>query len=318
MITDGTTTRHPVSKSFFFDPTVENHLQEVFASSSRHGIQWTGSYWSRKKSEQDFGVLVVGTEERLYFYDGRKWWFEWVCAPEAGLGGLVDAVPTALTFGPSGELYVANNVSLLRVNINYTFDRIGPLEGLPYNQLTSLHVSPFSPSSPPLVGPAPPDSLVGTLWVGTAQGYTLFDIQSSKFVGYYNGPRWLPGGRVLDMAKSGPAVVLLTQQGLAVVYPESWTLAMKARHYEAMLERHTKPPGLVTDCALTNHTPSTCDPSDFHDNGMSTSWLVAAETFRYQVTENTAARDLAWDLFAGMKFLINVSVLLYRLCRYAS
>lgn len=306
-VTDGhKKSRHPASKVFFPRPSVENHLQEMFASSDRHGTWWTGSYWSRKKGEGEFGVLVVGTEDKIHFHDGKRWWFEWVQS-SAGTGGIVDAPPTAMTFGPSGELYIANDVSLTRLNINYTFDRIGALEGLPYHHLTSLYVSPFSPAYPPLTGPTPPPSQVGTLWIGTARGYTLFDIHTSEFLGYYNGPRWLPDGGVVDMAKSGAAVVLLTQQGLAVVYPELWTLEMKAGHYQHMMERHVKPPGLVSDCPLLNHTPSTCEPAHSDRDGLQTSWLVAAEIFRYHVTKEPSAKQRAWQLFSGLKFLTNVS-----------
>lgn len=257
--------------------------------------------------EHGFGVLVVGTRDKLYFYDGSQWWFEWISVWETGLGGLVDGVSTAMTFGPSGELYIGNNVSLTRVNINYTFDRIGPLEGLPYNHVTSLHVSSYSPSNPPPMGPATPPSLVGTLWIGTAKGYTLFDIQRSKFLGYFNGPRWLPGGALLSITRSSSAVVVLTQQGLAVVHPEMWTLAMKARHYQAMLQRHTREPGLVSDCPVANYTPSTCSPASTDNDGLWTSWLVAAEAFRYSVTKDYGARENSWALFSGLKFLVNVS-----------
>ena len=35
--------------------------------------------------------------------------------------------------------------------------------------------------------------------------------------------------------------------------------------------------------------------------------LVAAETFRYKVTNNVTAKENAWNLFKGMQFLVNVS-----------
>lgn len=287
--------RNPTLHSFVFKPSAKNHLQKNFACSNCHGSQWTGGYWTASV-EHGFGVLVVGTNRKLYFYDGKEWWFEWV-----------SGVPTALTFGPSGELYIADHVSLTRVNIDYSFDRIGPLQGLPYNQLTSLHVSPYVPVTPPLTGPAPEPANMGTLWIGTARGYTLFNIKTSKFIGYFNGPRWLPEGSVLSIAGSGSTVVILTEEGLAVVHPEMWTLASKARHFQAMLQRHTRPPGLVSDCPITSFTASTCSPSTTDSDGLWTSWVVAAEAFRYQVTKETSARTNSWHLFSGLKFLVNVS-----------
>ena len=283
---------------------VQNHLQESYACSSSSGVRWTGNYWGRSHY---FGVLVVGTGDRLHFYDGTRWWFEWVSTWDIGLGGVIDGIPMAMTFGPSGELYIANNESLTRLNINYTFDRLGPLDGLPYNQLTSLHISPYTPKTPPPFGPTPPISQLGTLWIGTAKGYTLYDIRSSKFLGYYNGPRWLPGESVGALVGSGGAVLVVTETGLAVVYPVEWTLAHKAKHYQDMLARHTRPPGLVADCPLTNYTPSTCVPGPTENDGLWTSWLVGAEVFRYQVTRDHSAQTNAWSLFAGLQFLVNVS-----------
>ena len=296
-----------VMQSFIFSPLVGNQLQETFACSNSHGIKSIGSFGYRRKIKWKFGVLVVGTSERLYFYDGTKWWFEWVSIWENGLGGVIDGVPTAMTFGPSGELYIANNISLTRVNINYTFDRIGPLDGLPYNELLSLHVSPYTPLYPPPAGPAPPPSPEGTLWIGTMKGYTLFDIQESKFKGYFYGPRWHPRGGIWSISESEGSMVLLTDEGLAVVSPEVWTLAKKAQHYQAMLGRHTRDPGLVADCPLKDYNVSTCIPVSTESDGIWTAWAMAAEAFRYHVTKNYSARINAWNLFSGLHFLVNVS-----------
>ena len=314
LISGATISKHKSQKfSFLLQAGVQNHLQDSFACSSGSGVRWTGSYWGRK---QAFGLLVVGTTDRLHFYDGSRWWYEWVSTWNNGRGGVIDGTPVAMTFGPSGELYIANNVSLSRLNINYTFDRIGPLQGLPYNQLTSLYVSPYAAKTPPPIGPVPPTSEVGTLWVGTAKGYTLYDIQKSRFIGYHNGPRWLPGSKVEKLVGSGRAVVVVTDGGLAVVYPEEWTLEKKAGHYQTMLARHMRPPGLVADCLLTNFTPSTCAPGPTDNDGLWTSWLVASEAFRYQVTKDSVAKSNAWSLFLGMQFLVNVSLSLTSWVRF--
>lgn len=312
-VTDHVMSRHPQRRPFILRSGARNIVQDVYASSNQHSSQWTAS-WNGQKEEPRFGVLVVGTAEKLYFHDGQQWWYEWVAMSD--VGGLIDGPPIALTFAPSGELYIANNASLTRLNINYTFDRIGPLHGLPYHQLTSLHLSSLAPCSPPLVGPSPPSSLAGTLWIGTAKGYTLFDVKSSKFVGYYNGPRWLPGGSVLSVIGSRSHVLILTEEGVAEVHPQLWTLNSKARHYQAMLKRHTRVPGLVSNCPLTNHTPSTCAPVSTDSDGLWTSWMVAAEVFRYHVTKDPTAQQSAWTLFSGLKFLVNVRMCMHGSCMY--
>ena len=50
------------------------HQQNVSYSSSNN-VHTSSSV------QDGFGLLVVTTAERLYFYDGFVWWFEWVsCA----------------------------------------------------------------------------------------------------------------------------------------------------------------------------------------------------------------------------------------------
>ena len=66
--------------------------------------------------------------------------------------------------------------------------------------------------------------------------------------------------------------------------------------------------GLVADCPLTNFTPSTCAPYTTDNDGLWTSWLVASEAFRYQVTKDTDAQDNSWALFRGLQFLVNVRI----------
>jgi hypothetical protein len=92
-----------------------------------------------------------------------------------------------------------------------------------------------------------------------------------------------------------------------VVYPRLWTLEEKAGHYQSMLGRHTRPPGLVAGCDLTDYTPTSCSPHTTDNDGLWTSLPLAAEAFRYKVTGDTGARSNAWNLFMGMQFLNNVT-----------
>ena len=191
-----------------------------------------------RQRPNDFGLLAVGTPDRLYFYDGIVWWFEWVSVWYNGCGGVIDGPPTGLTFTESGELFISNNVSISRLNVNYTFDRIGPLQGLPYNEINTVYYSTYTVRSPKTADGE------GTLWIGTAKGYALFDVRTSEFKGYFYGPRWHSGQSILGFTPSeGSATVVLTDSGITVVYPDYWTLKRKASHYQAMLMRHTRPPG---------------------------------------------------------------------------
>ena len=194
-----------------------------------------------------FGLLVIGTNEKLYFYDGKRVWFEWISRWEDGLGGVVDGPPTSLTFVPSGDLYIGNNVSLSRLFVNYTFQRLGPHEGLPYGNVLTLHYLSFIILTPPLLHPLIFSGVKpcgGTLLVGTSKGYSLFDVGSSSFFDYHYGPRWLPGNGVSGVSSLyGDMFVIVSDGGIAVLRGEEWTLERKAGHYQDMLSRHIREPG---------------------------------------------------------------------------
>lgn len=231
------------SKAFLFTNYSSLFSQNVTFSS---GFDWhTGS----NCVSDDFGLLVIGTPSKIYFYDGHMVWFEWVSVWEDGTGGFIDGPPVALTFVPTGELFIGNNVSMSRLNIDYTIDRIGGSEGLPYNQITSLRYSPFVPKSPSPLKPLPlrphAGPTHGTLWVGTKKGWSLFDIRNANFKGYFYGPRWHPGTSIIGIAvvNCGNRMVLLTDKGLSIITPEDWTLEKKAIRYQEMVARHTRLPG---------------------------------------------------------------------------
>ena len=214
------------------------HQQNVSYSSSNN-VHTSSSV------QDGFGLLVVTTAERLYFYDGFVWWFEWVSLREEEIKGVVDGPVKSLTFTPSGELFIGTNVSLNILHINYTFTRIGPLQSLPYHPVSSLYYSPTGVEYPTPTEKPSSDlvSSPGVVWVGTGKGYAVFDIKSSQFTSYHYGPRWHPGEEVRGIAAGEDTVVVLTDEGMAVVWPELWTLEKKAAYYQKIMERHRKDPG---------------------------------------------------------------------------
>ena len=166
-----------------------------------------------------------------------------------GLGGVVDGPVTSMTFTPDGSLFVANNVSFSRLNTNYTFDRIGPEQGLPYNHINTLFYLQYTPSYPSPTQKSDDEDddgpVGGCLFVGTDMGYTIYDIAARQFMGYYFGPCWLPGDRVSVISgNTYNAVVVVTEGGVSFVHAEEWTLEAKAEHYQKMLDRHTREPGM--------------------------------------------------------------------------
>ena len=249
--------RSEEKRSFIFDSHTSHIPRQHITYHGSNGLYSTVVNPQRELSSvSTFGILVVGTNERVYIFDGDMWWFEWVSKWYSGQGGAVDGIPSSLTFTGAGDLFIGNNISLTRVNINYTYDRIGPLQGLPYNNIQSLYHSSYNSKTPPACLHSEADNTrsgtEGTLWVGTSRGFALYDVSSAQFQHYFYGNRWHPGEKILGFASSGgDSTVVLTDGGIAVVYPQLWTLEEKAKHYQAMLERHTRPPGIY--CLLLYH-----------------------------------------------------------------
>lgn len=65
--------------------------------------------------------------------------------------------------------------------------------------------------------------------------------------------------------------------------------------------------GLTANCPLDNYTVSTCEPVPTDNDGLWTSWSVAAEALRYKATGIEEAKRNAWSLYRGMKFLVEVT-----------
>lgn len=250
----------------FVSSSVDNYFLDILSGNSEWFLKRHQNYRSHRNIP--FGLLVVGTRDRLYFYDGSKWWFEWVSIWENGLGGVIDGPPTSIAVTSTGTIYISNNVSMSRINLDYTFDRIGPLQGLPYNNVLSLHFAAYTALCPKAMFRIDGDShesddcsskdspSSGTVWVGTKKGFSLYDIGTNSFKGYFYGPRWHSGESIVGVTSAGDDIIVLhTDKGLTVVWPEEWTLQKKADHYQNMLSRHTRPPGDI----LVIHIPAcTC------------------------------------------------------------
>ena len=58
---------------------------------------------------------------------------------------------------------------------------------------------------------------------------------------------------------------------------------------------------------MSEFIPSSCVPGPTDNDGLWTSWLVAAESLRYEVTHSEEARTNAWKFYRGMKFLVDVT-----------
>ena len=138
------------------------------------------------------------------------------------------------------------------------------------------------------------------LWIGTTRG--AIRMAGGQFQ-YFAGPRWLPDDRVSAIAASQRAVYLATAGGLGIIEYEPYTLVKKAAYYERHLEEWgQKRLGLTHklewDDALGQYVREASD----NDGGYSGNYL-AAESYRYAVTQEARARQEAVNTFKTMRWL---------------
>jgi hypothetical protein len=80
----------------------------------------------------------------------------------------------------------------------------------------------------------------GRLWFGSTKG--AFTMAGKGGFNYLAGGRWLPGDRVIGIAKGdGHDVLILTDGGLANIVFQPMTLEQKAMYYEDIVrQRHIR------------------------------------------------------------------------------
>lgn len=144
----------------------------------------------------------------------------------------------------------------------------------------------------------------GTLWVGGAQGAARLREGVWR---YFAGKRWLPDDHVNAIAidSAGEAWVA-TNGGLACIQSIAMTWSQKAAYYEDVtLTRHNRS-GFVTECLLKEAGNLDSFEWEASDNdGLWTSLYLCAECFRWAMTGEEEARDLARQSLRAMLSLLH-------------
>lgn len=186
------------------------------------------------------------------------------------------------------------------------------------------------------------------LWVGTENGYFIFDLESQKADGpihrnlpsnhittiavlddqtwfgssagayrlnddgsfkYYASRRWLLGDHVLSIT-GGPenSILILTSNGLSQLCREEMTLADKAALFEKQVrKRHIRHGFNATLGHLTNGDLSSGSLVDSDNDGLWTSMYLAAEAFRYSVTNSPEALQNIRESMDAMDRLFSIN-----------
>ena len=145
----------------------------------------------------------------------------------------------------------------------------------------------------------------GEVWFGTDKGVIRTDGDSFH---YRMSRRWLPGDKVNDiLVEDDGTAWVATDKGVARISFQKMTWEEKAALFTKQVEERHNRDGFV----VQNKLQKRYDPSSFRydisdNDGLYTSMYGAAQTFRYAVTKEQEARDLAVRTFRACKWLVDI------------
>lgn len=181
-----------------------------------------------------------------------------------------------------GVIWAATNAGLLVSDGDQWWQFINRRDGVPYEDMTSLHLAKN-----------------GDVWGGTTEG--AWRLRSGEYR-YFWGKRWLPGNKVLSIWTDDSGVWLETDGGFAHIEEKSITLSQKASHFDTAAQARHNRRGFINEIHL--QVPG--DPSkgyryEISDNdGLWNSIYVGAMAFRYAATKDPAARRQAQQSMEAM------------------
>ena len=262
----------------------------------------------------DFSTLVSGTDEIALFTDSKKVWGE-------SIKGLN---PLQLIADEDRFLILTSNGVYQLLNENNKFSQVytgsnlsamalfeGKIVVGTNNGVFSLDATSFKATKIDRKLPSNDitslKNIDGSLWFGSKNG--AFKLREDGKYDYYASKRWLVDNDVVDIAKGADnSVLLLTTTGLSKINFVEMTLAEKADYFqEIQRSRHVRY-GFTGNLTL-KHSGDVFSGSlhDTDNDGLWTSMYLASELFRYTVTKSEDAKINAYEAFAAMERLTDIS-----------
>jgi hypothetical protein len=220
-----------------------------------------------------FDGVVFGGKDMYGFPADQAW--DWGALPS-------QTVRDILAVGPRLLLATDRGVGVLR---GMTLTALRGADGLPFEDTTCLAAG-----------------FTNDVWIGTARG-AIRQVGLGAEFHYFAGERWLPNERVNGIAVEGRKVYVATDGGMGIIEYVPMTLAKKAEYYERHLEAWgQKRLGLVHKLEWDEPLGEFVREAGDNDGGYSSDYL-AAQSYRYAVTRDPAARAEAVNTFQALNFL---------------
>jgi hypothetical protein len=233
----------------------------------------------------------VGTRDGLYYRDGNG---DFARHPTYGVDGPPSNVIADIAVDSRATLWVATPAGLAARDAEGAWRIIRGRQGLPWEELTSLAISPKD-----------------ELWIGSTCGAILHTPYANGRQWYYRlGERYVPGDRVRDIAVAddGATVFVNTDKGFGRIDTVEQTLYAKAEAIQQRFEERHRRLGMPSPAnyddayAMTawTHGPQ---PSD----GLWTGYHVAAMSMAYAITGEERYREAATTGMEALYLLQNVT-----------
>ena len=303
--------QHFTQKEGFTDDAVsdirmENGLPVAFVGSTAYRFengQWSKVNVSRDKevelpplrgvsgkvlAKTRFGKgFAVGTDEGLYLYDpAAKSWVS--LYPQDEKYKWAPNAVSALTVDSEGRLWFGSAQGVGCYN-GSEWKLYSGQEGLPYNQFTTAAAGKN-----------------GVVWFGTRKGAIRFE--DGRF--YYRfSLRWLPGDHINGIAVADDNTAwFATNRGVGKITPEKMSFREKATRYIQRTEAVNQRMGFISPNRLkVPYDLSTAEPGISDNDGKYTSMYGAAHAFRFAITGETEAKELAVRSFNACKWLVDIT-----------
>lgn len=304
-------TIHTVKLGLSEEPIISIELEGSVpvASTASQSFKWNGSDWKSIKKTKESELLstknlpdnagtvlatveynnktVAGTSNGLYIESSKNKWEQLLPVDENYSWSPKNVA--ALVIDSEGNLWIGANQGVGRYN-GSTWKLFTGKEGLPYNHFTCATAG-----------------LNGIVWFGTEIGAIRVE---NEYFYYRFSRRWLPENHVNDIVvdENGTAWIG-TNNGIGQIDSKQVTLEEKATHFTKLTEdRHNRMGGFIAPNELKE--PFNIDSYELgisDNDGMYTSMYGAAQAFRYAVTGDKEAKELADRSFKACKWLVDIT-----------
>ena len=214
--------------------------------------------------------------------------------PDYGVNGPLATRVTALAVDSRDTLWCGTPLGLSLLKSDGSWGHIRGKEGLPYEDVTAIAIDEKD-----------------RLWIGTTRGAILYrPYEQGRQWFYRAGKRYLPNDHVIDIAVTpdGRTAYFATPEGLGRIDAQTTTLLEKAQTIERRVNERHRRLGLVAQCHLDDpENPTSHRIGDNDNDGLWTSYHVAAMSLCYAVTADEAARRSARQSMHAMIMLQNAS-----------